>query len=383
MRRRTGQYSPAVEAAPARAANRSAIVDEQHRGGGPGPRCRDGRLARRSNAAAARCAAARMSACRPTMSVVPSFDEIAWLRDNSPAWRLLRADNAPLVLSFLHRVFVTDNVRSISATQLASRLDDELYALNQRDSERGGRTFPKQAKAYLDDWAAAEAGWLRKYYPEGTDEPHYDATPAVEKALHWIQSLHEREFVGTESRLRVIFDLLRQIVFGTEADPEQRLAELRRQRQDIDEQIARVQAGDMPSSSRPPRGNCWLTSARWRRTSASWTGNSARRSPAGTAARASCSTTCWAAGSRSRAPPRESRSRRSTASCCPRRARKSCPACWTACTHSPGSPSATPAWGTSTTTGWMPPSAPRRPSASSPNSSAGSSTTRCGSRTAG
>ncbi len=180
------------------------------------------------------------------MSVVPSFDEIAWLRDNSPAWRLLRADNAPLVLSFLHRVFVTDNVRSISATQLASRLDDELYALNQRDSERGGRTFPKRAKAYLDDWAAAEAGWLRKYYPEGTDEPHYDATPAVEKALHWIQSLQEREFVGTESRLKVIFDLLRQIVFGTEADPEQRLAELRRQRQDIDEQIARVQAGDMP-----------------------------------------------------------------------------------------------------------------------------------------
>lgn len=180
------------------------------------------------------------------MSVVPSFDEIAWLRDNSPAWRLLRADNAPLVLSFLHRVFVTDNVRSISATQLASRLDDELYALNQRDSERGGRTFPKQAKAYLDDWAAPEAGWLRKYYPEGTDEPHYDATPAVEKALHWIQSLHEREFVGTESRLKVIFDLLRQIVFGTEPDPEQRLAELRRQRQDIDEQIARVQVGDMP-----------------------------------------------------------------------------------------------------------------------------------------
>ena len=180
------------------------------------------------------------------MSVVPSLDEIAWLRDNSPAWRLLRADNAPLVLSFLHRVFVADNLRSISATELASRLDDELYALNQRESEQTDKRFPKSAKAYLDDWAAPGAGWLRKYYPDGTDEPHYDATPAVEKALHWIQGLHEREFVGTESRLRVIFALLRQIVFGTEADPEQRLVELRRQRQDIDEQIARVQAGDMP-----------------------------------------------------------------------------------------------------------------------------------------
>ena len=99
---------------------------------------RNGRLARQSNAAAPRCAGARMSARRITMSVVPSLEEIAWLRDNSPAWRLLRADNGPLVLSFLHRVFVADNVRSIPATELASRLDDELYALNQRD-ERTGR----------------------------------------------------------------------------------------------------------------------------------------------------------------------------------------------------------------------------------------------------
>src|ERR1700733_6752035 len=187
-----------------------------------------------------------MSVRRPTMSVVPSLDEIAWLRDNSPAWRLLRADNAPLVLSFLHRVFVADNLRSISATELVSRLDDELYAINQRDSERGGRRFPKSAKAYLDDWSAPEVGWLRKYYPDGTDEPHYDATPAVEKALQWIHSLREREFIGTESRLNVIFELLRQIVFGTEPDPGSRLAELRRPREAIDEQIARVEAGEMP-----------------------------------------------------------------------------------------------------------------------------------------
>src|SRR5262245_34399756 len=152
-----------------------------------------------------------MSACRPTMSVVPSLDEIAWLRDNSPAWRLLRADNAPLVLSFLHRVFVADNVRSISATELASRLDDELYALNQREGEGDGKRFPKSAKAYLDDWAAPGVGWLRKYYPDGTDEPHYDATPSVERALQWIQRLRERDFVGTESRLQVIVEFVRQL----------------------------------------------------------------------------------------------------------------------------------------------------------------------------
>ena len=170
-----------------------------------------------------------------------SFDEIAWLRANSPAWRLLRADNAPLVLSFLNQVFVEENVRSIPATELASRLDDELYALNQGTP----KSFPKPAKAYLDDWASPESGWLRKYYPEGTDEPHFDATPAVEKALQWVRALGERDFVGTESRLNTIFDLLRQIVFGTETDPRARIEELKRQQRQLDEEIARIGAGDL------------------------------------------------------------------------------------------------------------------------------------------
>jgi hypothetical protein len=176
---------------------------------------------------------------------VLSFDEVAWLRDNSPAWRLLRADNAPLVLSFLHQVFVAENVRSIPVAELASRLDDELYALNERARPTEPRRFPKSARAYLDDWAAPEVGWLRKYYPEGTDEPHVDATPAVEKALKWVGSLKEREFVGTESRLNTVIDLLRQIVFGTETDPEQRIGELLRQRQHIDDQIARIRDGQV------------------------------------------------------------------------------------------------------------------------------------------
>ena len=175
------------------------------------------------------------------MAVGLDFDDIAWLRANSPAWRLLSAASAPLVLSFLHQVFVAENVRSISATDLAGRLDDVLYPLN----ERVPRSFPRKPKEYLDDWASPETGWLRKYYPEGSDEPHFDATPAVEKALQWVGTLAERDFVGTESRLNTVFELLRQIVFGTETDPRARIDELRRQRDQIDEQIARVESGNL------------------------------------------------------------------------------------------------------------------------------------------
>src|SRR5208282_3480863 len=107
------------------------------------PRARSGPLAGLVGGGLVGRAVEEMSVHHPTMSIVPSLDEIVWLRDNSPAWRLLRADNAPLVLSFLHQVFVADNLRSISATDLVSRLDDELYAINQRESDRGGRRFPK------------------------------------------------------------------------------------------------------------------------------------------------------------------------------------------------------------------------------------------------
>jgi len=101
---------------------------------------------------------------------------------------------------------------------LGGRADQPPRRRVVRDQPARGRAqrqdFPKPAKAYLDDWAAPEAGWLRKYYPDSSDEPHFDATPAVEKALQWVDGLREREFVGTESRLNVIFELLRQIVLG-------------------------------------------------------------------------------------------------------------------------------------------------------------------------
>jgi Protein of unknown function (DUF3375) len=170
------------------------------------------------------------------------FDEVEWLRRNNVAWRLLRADHAALVLSFLGRVFVEENVRSIAGSDLAARLEDELFALNER---LGAGTLPRAAKAYLDDWAQPEVGWLRKYYPPGSDEVHFDATPAVERALSWVQSLQARSFVGTESRLNIVLELLRQMAYGAETDPDARLAELHARRDAIDAEIAKVSAGQV------------------------------------------------------------------------------------------------------------------------------------------
>lgn len=171
------------------------------------------------------------------------FKTLDWLRQNHPAWRLLSSPHAPLVGSFLHRVFIAPNERVIAQADLTEALEDELFALRQ---SLGAEAFPKPALDYLNDWASNDKGWLRKFYRQDSDEPYFDLTPATEKAVGWLGSLTERTFVGTESRLLTLFELLRQINTGSETDPETRIAELQRRRNDIDAEIARVQEGDLP-----------------------------------------------------------------------------------------------------------------------------------------
>ncbi|MCF7990128.1 MAG: DUF3375 domain-containing protein [Thiohalocapsa sp.] len=165
------------------------------------------------------------------------------LRERHPAWRLLASPHAALAASFLHRVFVAPNVRLMSEADLAEALEDALYTLRE---QLGAEAYPKRAQEYLNDWSSPDKGWLRKFYKPGTDEAQFDLTPATEKAIAWLVSLTERPFVGTESRLLTLFALLEQIGAGTEADPARRLEDLRKKRDALDAEIARVEAGDVP-----------------------------------------------------------------------------------------------------------------------------------------
>lgn len=169
------------------------------------------------------------------------YGRVETQKNKHPAWRLLAADHAPLIISFLHTAFIRPNLRTASQADLAIRLDDYLYAVR---AQIGSDHFPKRAEEYLEDWASDERAYLRKYYPPDSDIPHFDITPAAERAIDWVASLEQRSFVGTESRLMTVFELLRQIVEGTESDPRLRIAELERQRARLDEAIERVRRGN-------------------------------------------------------------------------------------------------------------------------------------------
>ena len=176
------------------------------------------------------------------------FFTVDSLRGNHAGWSLLRAQNAPLAITFFMTAFTGPNQRNIARQTLIDTLDDLLFGL--RDA-LGAEKFPRPAAEYLDDWAAPEKAWLRKYYQPGEDEPVYDLTAAAEDVVRWVENLRGREFVATQSRLTGIFQLLKTLVEESETDPEVRLAQLQQQRDAIDAEMQQIRQGRIRVMSGP------------------------------------------------------------------------------------------------------------------------------------
>ena len=170
------------------------------------------------------------------------FDSLKELRQKNSSWKLMTAENAPLVISFLNEAFILPNRRTLPESTLSERLEDKLFSLREIYGED---SFPKRAVYYLKEWAEPDKGWLRRFYPSNSDDPHYDVTPSAEKAVSWVSSLEQASFIGTESRLKTVFDLLRQMAEGTESDENLRIMELKKRRDAIDDEIKKIERGEL------------------------------------------------------------------------------------------------------------------------------------------
>lgn len=164
------------------------------------------------------------------------------LQQSNAGIGLLTARNLPLIASFLWKHFIEQNQRVWRADNLAEQLDNFLFDLRRRFDEN---TFPRTGSAYLDEWSDKQQ-LLRKYYVEEDDIPRFELSPVVEKTLAWLESLQGRSFVGTESRLKTVFDLLRTLVQQAETDTSLRVKRLQKQKQAIELEIQQTLAGDFP-----------------------------------------------------------------------------------------------------------------------------------------
>jgi hypothetical protein len=98
-------------------------------------------------------------------------DTLDRLRQTHPAWRILLADHAPLVLSFFDLTFVQPNRRTMLAPELSAHLSAYLDQLRETYPDR----YPRSAHDYLEDWATPGRAYLRKYFCDS--EPPAQALP--------------------------------------------------------------------------------------------------------------------------------------------------------------------------------------------------------------
>ncbi len=165
--------------------------------------------------------------------------EVDWILENNKTLTLFKKDNASLIISFLYHSFKVKNKSSYLSNDLISNLSDYLFKIN-NDNDSGKERFPMEAKVYLENWA--KEGFLRQTYIK--EDAVFELTPATEKALNWLTELNKPEFVGAESRLLQIFNLLRELSIKSSDDIELRKYELLKEKSKIDEELLKIQSGE-------------------------------------------------------------------------------------------------------------------------------------------
>ena len=172
------------------------------------------------------------------------YDGLQRFTAGSVTLALLRTRSMPLILSFCYQEFKTENEPARPYRLLVERLANFLEDLNYQDQDEEsatGRFFDhaERAKILLERWI--ENRYLRTFMDDQNREQVVVLSKHTEKAFQMIELLRDREFVGAESKFREIFRRLQELIEYANPDKTARLAELEKQKQQIESEIQRIQ----------------------------------------------------------------------------------------------------------------------------------------------
>lgn len=149
-----------------------------------------------------------------------------------------RADGFSVMTAFLYQAFQERRQSRYVEPDLIHKMTDFLLTIDQIGDNL------KTPREYLEEWT--QDGMLRRFYDDLLhDEPLYELTPDAALLLRWLQELDQQEFIGMESRLQVLFDLLEQLVYRSSGDKTGRIEQLRREIQEREAEIERIERGEL------------------------------------------------------------------------------------------------------------------------------------------
>ena len=169
------------------------------------------------------------------MSTLSQTHALKQLVETDATWRLLRADNAPVIAALLSEHLGGEN-RRLAAADLYELIDHDLEALRAH-----GFDLPQVAQSYCAEWR--KAGFLTRRPAEEARGETLELAPGALGAIRFLEQLAAPRQTVTESRLTSIAGQLGQLAIDTDPDATRRLEQLHAQRDRIDAQIDRIHAG--------------------------------------------------------------------------------------------------------------------------------------------
>lgn len=154
-----------------------------------------------------------------------------------PLWRLLAANNAPVILGLL-QTHLYDSQRHLPASVLFERISRELEELRAQ-----GQDFPQTAQAYLSGWLAE--GYLVRRFPAGAAEEEYELSTASVEAIRFLSGQVQPHSAATESRLALVIQALVRLAEDTDKDKFRRIDYLMTEQARLDKEIEAINKGQM------------------------------------------------------------------------------------------------------------------------------------------
>ena len=162
-----------------------------------------------------------------------TYEYLQNLKNSNLTLKLVNSDNFAFALSFFDFVFNKKRFLNITSNKIEELLEDFLYDINKTYDNK----FPKEAKEYLNDWT--NSGYVKKYYDSNANIV-YEITPYTKKALEFIESLEQKEFIGSRTKFNIIFELLEELEFEINLSDEERIKALEKQKKELDEKIQKI-----------------------------------------------------------------------------------------------------------------------------------------------
>ena len=170
--------------------------------------------------------------------------KISDILNNSPSVELLRLRNREAIIIFLVNTF-SNQQGAISSENIHTILADYLEFRQIENDEESEievfDTYEIKAKKYIQNWT--NSGFLTNYQDE-RGEIFYELSSHSSKTIDWLSSLKKEEYVGTESKFKNIFSLLKELVEFTNDDAEKRIQLLEDKKLEIEQQIQRLKIGE-------------------------------------------------------------------------------------------------------------------------------------------